>query len=531
MGRTVLHHLKLTPQKWVAKTARLLLEAGCDPRIRDFGGATPADWLVGTRNRDHAVASLMLDVAVQHWNAREQRELQQLSDPLATTDGTDALMSALDRVFNAWHNSASVDNTAAASPSSPATPTTSSRRPIFSPQPSSLRDCGAADDSGISDLTSTVRSLALSPAPSSSATTLPTPSRGDPASDTLCMAQSSSSSGSFDSPVRSGTIISHPSISRIGASAATPARSSSSGGGGLSAHSPLRPSHMTSGLASSPLAPRAWAWYAVLLVDECPPTMHAGGSSPLSDSSSCLDGTMDGRRPPIITPRRIAVLESSSIEPRAQLKSIALSGDPVSGYVVGAAVGPFLYGESPSNAEVACKRVSDAWRREMRLAFEERRCDAHCDAAAAADTAAARSDTSADAAAARVSSTSRDEADAAKVRCPQRQSQLRGWCEFSAYAALLCVLSNKDALLAGTSISGSDATMASPLRSRGRSAHRLPPLADELLRSFLSLPVNSVVHVIQPFLTKPRSDPKAPTERLNPLAEAKAEKGAGEGEA
>ena len=107
-------------------------------------------------------------------------------------------------------------------------------------------------------------------------------------------------------------------------------------------------------------------------------TLSGGYASP---ATSQLLSTSWGdlpRLPPRSDARPVRVLEHHPNDKGTQLKSVAMSQDPISGLLVAAAVGPFL-GEG---AQTAAKEVATRLRKRLLDAFRRRQCLADCDRAA-----------------------------------------------------------------------------------------------------------------------------------------------------
>ena len=470
MGRTVFHHLKFTPTKYAAKTARLLLQAGCDPRIADLAGASPQDWMLPARSVESAVVCLMLDVAVRHWDEWAGSRV-------------DTLLAAVDAVANNWFRTqpgVQIFGGGGGGASGGGGGTSGGSAGCSYPADD------ASGDGGVSSLQ--MGPLSLSPERQRRPPPATTAPASPPPPSTPLRDRGSRGLDGMASPLLTS--------SRAAASAAAIRAPL--------ADSPLRPAHMTTGLSSSPQMPRMWAWYALLLIDETPPGAPRG---------------VVERREPLIQFRRIAVLESSTVDLTAQRKSIALSQDPLSGYVVGAAVGPVL-AETPALAEAACRRIMAVWRAEARKAVEARVCLANCSRLSTEKEARdwAKSQPPPPPTADVPSSTSSSgegaevplPADAAIVApavpvptaCPQVCGA--GGCEYSALRALDGVL----------------------LQLRGGGAGGA---ADDAVQQLARLPVDSIRVLLWKWLTLPRC--VAPSDRLMPMAESKkSADGAGEEE-
>ena len=266
---------------------------------------------------------------------------------------------------------------------------------------------------------------------------------------------------------------------------------------------------------------RVWAWYVLLLVDARPPWMLRPARSMSADDSErhpafASDAATRGRLAPTVVHRRIAVLEFG-LKAGCQAKSVRQSVDPLSGYVVAAAVGPVAVedegragggswspagppsmlspvGSSSSSSRSDSRRsvggVASAWladrvQRRMRDAIRAQRCLAECDEGAPAAAAG-----KGEAAAAVHNGTAASQLDAEeemlRVACPQRSNGFA--CEFSALKALQCVVEGREAV--------SPAAIAE-WRAHLERRHGDVGLGNAAISTLEALPVRGAVHVFQ----------------------------------
>jgi len=290
-----------------------------------------------------------------------------------------------------------------------------------------------------------------------------------------------------------------------------------------------------------PLSQRVWASFVLLLVDVRPPwqTQPAETASADAHESPAFGGGGGGaslRLPPIVTARRVAVLEAGP-KPDAQARCVQLSQDPVSGYAVAAAVGPISVGAAASDAGVAgaCARLVAAARRRIAAALESRECLAKCDelgepaaaAVAGLPTTAAKS------------YTEREEESLLRHSCPQVLGV--GECEYSALAGLEASVANRDALTearllacSGGSTPGRGGLSAVRTAAAATGDATLPALAASgggaaaatsavpLLEGLAALPPAALVHVYARWLRGRRRDGGMPEEPMSVLAAGEA---------